>query len=103
MPETPTRTARANYSGPPATLADHAREGFKLTPICRRCWHQGTTVTPAEVADRFAVPMTIAVNQVASRLVCRPCGAREGYFHLENPHVRSGGRPARSAEKMGSE
>lgn len=95
MPETPTRP-RASYDGPPATLADHAREDFGLTPICRRCWHQGSSLTPAEVADRFGVSMMAYVNQVASRLVCKSCGARAGYFHLENPHVRSTTR--RSAE-----
>jgi hypothetical protein len=81
----PRRTA---YTDPPATLADHEAVGFRLTPICRRCWHQGSTMTPREFAERFAVPMTASHPELERRLRCSACGERAGYFALENPHVR---------------
>lgn len=88
----PSAPAPTNRTRRPALR--HAHEGFGLTPICRKCWHNGPTMTPAEAAHRFGVPMTTPVNQVASWLVCRGRGARQGYFQLENPHVRSGNSPS---------
>jgi hypothetical protein len=79
---------RARYSGPPATLADHDAVGFRLTPICRKCWHHGPTMTPAELAERLDVPMTTSHPELERRLRCTRCGERAGYLALENPHVR---------------
>ena len=71
-----------------ATFADHAALGFRLTAICRKCWHNGPTRTPAEWAEALGVGLDTASIMAQGRLVCSRCGARAGYFHIDNPMVR---------------
>jgi hypothetical protein len=78
----------------PATLQNWADNRFGMTPYCEKCGSRGHTMTPVEVSERFQVPMTTPIPQVRSMLVCKACGAKAGYFHIENPglHPAIGGR-----------
>ncbi len=83
---------RSTYEGPPATLADHAAQGFRLKPRCRRCWHEGMAMTPQELAERYHVPMTTSHPAIEKRLVCVESGERAGYLQIENPAVTGRGQ-----------
>lgn len=80
--------SRQAVVGPPATFANHAENGFRLTAMCRSCWHQGPTRTPAEWAAALGVRMDSGIIASQRRLVCSACGQRTAYFHIEYPNVR---------------
>lgn len=86
MADTRRASSRTPHDGP-ATLTNAVENRFKLTAICRSCWHRGSTRTPEEWADLFGVSMSTAWNTLPERLVCSACGARDAYFSIDNPAV----------------
>ncbi len=88
----PEQIQRQNYTGRPATLADHEQNDFKIQPICRRCWHTGPLITPRELGNKFGLPMTSAIPAVEARLRCTLCGERAGYLALDSPAVQARSR-----------
>jgi hypothetical protein len=71
----------------PATLQNWSDNRFGMTPYCGKCEARGETMTPVEISERFKVPMTTSIPEVRAMLVCKKCGARSGYFHIENPSL----------------